>query len=209
MPTVDIGKVRPTFAGEWDENTAYEAVTVVMFEGTAYQSAMNTPAGALPTAPNSVYWFPIGWRGKKGEDGEPGKPGDDGKPGPPGPTMPISDSVTSPDSGVAASSMAVKMAYDVATGAQTTANTAQSTAETVQGTANTANTNAANAQNTANTANSTANTATTNISSLSGRMGTAESNITALNGKIQYTTWDFGAGYGIGGADGTLWVIYE
>lgn len=49
-----------------------------------------------------------------------------------GPTMPISDSVTSPDSGVAASSKAVKTAYDKAVHADGAAETAADLARSFQ-----------------------------------------------------------------------------
>ena len=58
MATIDIGKVRPTFEGEWNSGKGYEAVTVVVFEGTAYQSAIDVPAGAAPVAPGSRTGFP-------------------------------------------------------------------------------------------------------------------------------------------------------
>lgn len=53
--------------------------------------------------------------------GTPGTQGPPGRDGPTGPTMPISDSVISPDSGVAASSLAVKTAYDRASSPASTA----------------------------------------------------------------------------------------
>lgn len=65
----------------------------------------------------------------KGPPGNDGKPGDDGKPGP---TVPISDSVISPDPGVAASSKAVKTAYDRATDAIRAASDAHSAAEIME-----------------------------------------------------------------------------
>lgn len=56
--------------------------------------------------------------------GAPGEPGLPGEPGEPGPALPVSDSVTSPDSGVAASSLAVKTAYDKAVEAKDAAENA-------------------------------------------------------------------------------------
>lgn len=116
MATVDIGKVRPTFEGEWLANRTYEAMSIVMRNGTAYQSARSTPISALPENENSIYWFPIGRSGENGVDGADGK---DGEMGPPWPQPPISDSITAPDSATYASSMAVytlnAVAQDVVT----------------------------------------------------------------------------------------------
>lgn len=55
---------------------------------------------------------PVGPDGPQGETGPAGPAGPQGPKGEDGPTLPISDSVTSPDSGVAASSKAVKTAMD-------------------------------------------------------------------------------------------------
>ncbi|MDR2935654.1 MAG: tail fiber protein [Candidatus Adiutrix sp.] len=52
------------------------------------------------------------WNGLPVASGPPGAPGEDGRDGEKGDTPPLSDSVTSPDSNVAASSLAVKTAYD-------------------------------------------------------------------------------------------------
>lgn len=64
--------------------------------------------------------------------GEPGKPGSPGRDGAPGPAVAISDSVISPDPGVAASSKAVKTAYDKAIEAVRVAADAQGAAEIVE-----------------------------------------------------------------------------
>lgn len=121
MANAQIGKVRPTFEGEWDSTRTYEPVSVVMRNGTAWQSAYEVPAGADPLNSNTTYWFPIGRKGAdgapgpqgpagaRGEQGVPGPqgaPGPEGPQGPPGAQPPISDSLVSPDSGVYASSMA-------------------------------------------------------------------------------------------------------
>jgi len=77
------------------------------------------PFSSGPAGPPGADGAP-GADGKPGEDGPEGPegpPGNDGEPGPPGEkgdTPPISDSLTSLDSNVAASSKAVKIAYDKA-----------------------------------------------------------------------------------------------
>lgn len=69
MSQLDLGKVRPTFGGDWVSTEAYEAVTIVMHNGIAFQSLIDVPAGNEPREAGDQYWFPIAWRGEPGEDG--------------------------------------------------------------------------------------------------------------------------------------------
>lgn len=71
----------------------------------------------------------------------------------------LSDAINSTSSTTAATSKAVKTAYDKAASAASAANTAQSTANTANNTANTANSTANSAKTAASNAQSTANTA--------------------------------------------------
>ena len=75
----------------------------------------------------------------------------------------------------AATSKAVKTAYDLATTANSTANTAKTNAASAQSTANTANTKATNAQTAAETAQSTANTAKSTAETAKTNAATAQS----------------------------------
>ena len=89
-----------------------------------------TPWNDLPVASGPV--GPAGEAGPPGQDGEPGpegpqgKQGEQGERGATGATPPLSSSVTSTSATTAANSYAVKLAYDKAVSAQTTANTASS-----------------------------------------------------------------------------------
>lgn len=105
MPTIKIGKVRGSHKKGYDETLPYDVLDTVIADGELYQALEDVPANCPPPISPS-YWTRIGLRG------EPGLPGPPGPPGESGGQPPISDSVTSPDSGVYASSKAVKTAYD-------------------------------------------------------------------------------------------------
>ena len=117
----------------------------------------------------------------------------------------LSDSVTSTSSTTAASSKAVKTAYDKAVSAATSASTAQSTANSAktaatnaQNTANSANTKATNAQNTANSALSTAQA--------------AQNTANGAGAKAECATWGDGTKEGLSGQNlpnyGT-WRVFD
>lgn len=122
MPTLKIGKVRQTHQGVYDPERGYDVLDTATHNGDLYQALKDVPPAHEPDV-FSDYWMRVSLRGEKGEPGEPGRDGQDGvdgkdgQPGPqgePGSQPPISDSVISDDSGVAASSKAVKIAYDKA-----------------------------------------------------------------------------------------------
>lgn len=82
---------------------------------------------------------PIGPQGIQGPEGPQGPAGPEGRQGPKGETgqsTPLSDSTSSPQTQVAASSLAVKTAYDAAKAAQTTADAAKSGVNKLQGQVN-------------------------------------------------------------------------
>lgn len=87
MATVKLGRVRPVFKGDYDPDLSYEAMDCVRRNGNAYQAVREVPAGALPEAPDSIYWICIGMKGADGQDGKDGAdgaPGPQGEPGPQG-----------------------------------------------------------------------------------------------------------------------------
>jgi len=58
MGVLDLGKVRTTFGGSWDENTDYELLTIVDDTyNVKYISKQNVPKGTLLS--NDAYWTPI------------------------------------------------------------------------------------------------------------------------------------------------------
>ena len=87
MATVKLGRVRLVFKGDYDPALSYEAMDCVRRNGNAYQAVREVPAGALPEAPDSIYWICIGMKGADGQDGKDGAdgaPGPQGEPGPQG-----------------------------------------------------------------------------------------------------------------------------
>jgi len=120
MPTISLGRVRPVFKGEYDASLPYVVMDRVRYEGNVYECVANTTAGVEPSEANAAFWLLLGAKGddgeqgEKGEKGDPGPEGPEGPQGPEGPAVAISDSVTSTSTTTAASSYAVKQAYDKA-----------------------------------------------------------------------------------------------
>ena len=80
---MQIGKVRPTYKGEWDAGQAYETLDWVLYRGIAYQAIKDVPVNREPDVATD-YWVATGMKGDKGETGERGPAGVDGKDGAPG-----------------------------------------------------------------------------------------------------------------------------
>ena len=83
---MQIGKVRPTYKGEWDVGQAYETLDWVLYRGIAYQAIKDVPVNREPDAATD-YWVATGMKGDKGDKGETGERGPagvDGKDGAPG-----------------------------------------------------------------------------------------------------------------------------
>ena len=105
---------------------------------TGTKLAFQNPDGSYGTAVDLI--GPQGPQGKQGiqgiqgEKGEQGEQGPQGKEGPQGPAVPLSDSVTSTSHTDAASSYAVKQAYDRGSSALTAANNAASSVTELAGT---------------------------------------------------------------------------
>lgn len=194
MATLNLGRVRPVYRGEWNAETAdYRAYDWVNCNGAAYLALKDVPAGYEPDS-QPEFWTLFGARGEpgadgapgpvgpqgpagvdgrdgadgargpqgeQGEKGDPGPQGPAGPQGPQGPAVPLSNSVTSTSESDAASSLAVKTAYDKGVEALTTAqaaaqpadiaalstrvDSAQATAEAAQAAANTAQATASEA----------------------------------------------------------------
>lgn len=87
MATVKLGRVRPVFKGDYDPSVPYEAMDCARRNGNLYQALRDVPVGALPEAPDSIYWMLTGMKGADGldgRDGADGAPGPQGEPGPQG-----------------------------------------------------------------------------------------------------------------------------
>lgn len=107
-----------------------EAATIEVGTVTTLEPGSNATVTNSGTESEAVFDFAIP-RGEKGDTGPQGEQGPQGDPGPQGeqgPAVPLSDAVDSESSTTAASSKAVKTAYDAAVSAQGTATAAQTKA---------------------------------------------------------------------------------
>lgn len=88
MTTINLGKVRPVYKGQWSATATYEAYDFVLYNGSCFLALQDVPANYIPTAQTS-YWVLFGAKGDqgvKGDDGEKGQQGIQGVQGPPGTT---------------------------------------------------------------------------------------------------------------------------
>lgn len=140
MPTLNLGQVRPVYRGAWNSIDTYVAYDFVIYNGSAYLALKDVPSNYEPPS-QTEYWVLFGAKGEPGAPGADGKEGAQGDRGPApsyrwegtflsiqnpdgtwpdqgvdlqGPAVPLSNSVTSTSETDAASSLAVKAAYDVA-----------------------------------------------------------------------------------------------
>lgn len=150
MATLNLGQVRPVYRGSWNSIDTYVAYDFVNYNGSAYLALKDVPANYEPPS-QADYWVLFGAKGEDGEDGEDGVAGAPGERGPSpayrwdgtflsiqnpdgtfpdqgvdlqGPAVPLSNSVTSTSETDAASSKAVKIAYDKAAESYTIAEAA-------------------------------------------------------------------------------------
>ena len=144
MPTLNLGQVRPVYRGAWNSIDTYVAYDFVIYNGSAYLALKDVPANYEPPS-QTEYWVLFGAKGDPGTPGVDGEDGAQGEPGPSpayrwdgtflsiqnpdgtfpdqgvnlqGPAVPLSNSVTSTSETAAASSKAVKTAYDLAASKQ-------------------------------------------------------------------------------------------
>lgn len=140
MPTLNLGQVRPVYRGAWNSIDTYVAYDFVIYNGSAYLALKDVPSNYEPPS-QTEYWVLFGAKGEPGAPGEDGVDGAQGERGPSpayrwdgtflsiqnpdgtfpdqgvnlqGPAVPLSNSVTSTSETDAASSKAVKTAYDLA-----------------------------------------------------------------------------------------------
>lgn len=140
MPTINLGQVRPVYRGSWNSADMYVTYDFVIYNGSAYLALKDVPPNYEPSSQNE-YWALFGAKGEPGTPGAAGAPGEKGDRGPAlshrwdgtflsiqnpdgsfpdqgvnlqGPAVPLSNSVTSTSETDAASSLAVKIAYDAA-----------------------------------------------------------------------------------------------
>ena len=85
--SVTIGKVIPTFKGDWNANTSYSALDVVVHKNITYVAETDILTGTEPKE-GTGEWS-IMARGAVGPQGEKGIQGIQGPTGPIGPTGPV------------------------------------------------------------------------------------------------------------------------
>lgn len=74
MPTINIGRVRPNWMGEYSALTTYSVLDAVTYDGSSYIMKTVAPsAGYVPT--NTTYWVVLA---EKGDTGATGATGADG-----------------------------------------------------------------------------------------------------------------------------------
>lgn len=144
MPTLNLGQVRPVYRGAWNSIDTYVVYDFVIYNGSAYLALKDVPANYEPPS-QTEYWVLFGAKGDPGTPGVDGEDGAQGERGPSlayrwdgtflsiqnpdgtwpdqgidlqGPAVPLSNSVTSTSETDAASSKAVKIAYDLASSKQ-------------------------------------------------------------------------------------------
>lgn len=86
MTTINLGRVRPVYKGEWSATATYEAYDFVLYQGSAYLALQNVPANYVPTT-QTTHWVLFGAKGSKGDTGGTGPAGSPGVQGSSGATF--------------------------------------------------------------------------------------------------------------------------
>ena len=85
MPTLNIGKVRIAWKGQWSSATAYETFDAVEYNGASYAALQDSAAGTVPSAQAAV-WQLMAEKGSAGATGATGNVGPQGNTGSTGAT---------------------------------------------------------------------------------------------------------------------------
>ena len=84
--SVELGKVVPSYLGDWDSTKTYSKLDTVVYNNASYIAVKNVPAGIVPTTDtNSWSVISRGAIGPKGDTGPQGTQGIQGPQGPQGP----------------------------------------------------------------------------------------------------------------------------
>lgn len=81
--TFVVGKVRPSFNGDWKDTLIYQATDMVRYRDEAYMALQDVPVNREPDVATD-YWVKIGSKGNTGATGQPGPQGTAGRDGAPG-----------------------------------------------------------------------------------------------------------------------------
>lgn len=87
MTTLNLGRVRPVWKGDWVSTATYLAFDFVRYtDGNVYLAVQDVPANYIPSSQTS-YWVLFGAKGGKGDIGSAGSVGATGSQGPRGVTF--------------------------------------------------------------------------------------------------------------------------
>lgn len=88
MPTINVGRVRPVYKGDYSGSASYVVLDRVKYQGQIWECVADAPAGTAPQDNASTYWVLLGVKGDKGNTGARGPKGDTGATGERGPQGP-------------------------------------------------------------------------------------------------------------------------
>ena len=87
MTTLNLGRVRPVWKGDWTSTATYLAFDFVRYtDGNVYLAVQDVPANYIPSS-QTAYWVLFGAKGGKGDKGSAGSAGATGSQGPRGVTF--------------------------------------------------------------------------------------------------------------------------
>lgn len=87
MTTLNLGRVRPVWKGDWVSTATYLAFDFVRYtDGNVYLAVQDVPTNYIPSS-QSDYWVLFGAKGDIGSQGPSGSPGGTGSQGPRGVTF--------------------------------------------------------------------------------------------------------------------------
>ena len=105
MPTINVGRVRPVYKGDYSSSASYVVLDRVKYQGQIWECVADAPAGTAPQGNASTYWVLLGVKGDKGDKGDTGARGPKGdtgatgEQGPQGPEGPKGDTGAKGDKG--------------------------------------------------------------------------------------------------------------
>lgn len=87
MTTLNLGRVRPVWKGDWVSTATYLAFDFVRYtDGNVYLAVQDVPANYIPNS-QTAYWVLFGAKGEKGDTGDTGSAGSPGVQGSSGATF--------------------------------------------------------------------------------------------------------------------------
>lgn len=102
MPTINVGRVRSVYKGDYSSSASYVVLDRVKYQGQIWECVADAPAGTAPQENAFTYWVLLGVKGDKGDTGAQGPKGDTGatgEQGPQGPEGPRGDTGAKGDKG--------------------------------------------------------------------------------------------------------------